>query len=181
MTEQWIQRIQKYGVTVGASLSIIALFFTMFISGDTLRDQLSKEIGSSPEHTNFSGIEVVFGNANMDGVTLGLALFLLPVLLLVASYWEPMKKYRATLQLAVPIGELVMLFIVRSQMKSALEFSVNYGTNEYYLKSGIGFWLILLVNLCLVGMWIINKYQLKLNRDSISRFIETKKIDELKK
>ncbi|MBC1778938.1 hypothetical protein [Listeria booriae] len=181
MTEQWIQRIQKYGTTVGASVSILALFFTMFISGDTLRDQLSKELGASASHTRFSGIEVVFGNANTDGVTLGLALFLLPILLLVASYWEPMKKYRAFLQLAVPVGELVMLFIVRSQMKSVLEFSVNYGANEYYLKSGIGFWLILLVNLGLVVMWVINKYQLSLNRKTISTFIETKNIDDLKK
>lgn len=181
MTKQWTQRIQKYGVTVGASISILALFFTMFISGDTLRDQLSEKLGASSAHTSFSGIEVVFGNANTDGVTLGLALFVLPILLLMASYWEPMKKYRAFLQLAVPVGELVMLFIVRSQMKGALEFNVNYGANDYYLKTGIGFWLILLVNLGLVVMWVIHKYQLKLNKDSISRFIETKKIDELKK
>lgn len=84
--------VQKYGITIGAAVSILSLFLTMFISGDTVRDQLTQRLGGSSAHTLFSGMEVLFGTAYSEGVTLGYLLVAFPVLLLASVFVVSLKK-----------------------------------------------------------------------------------------
>lgn len=44
--------VQKYGITIGAAVSILSLFLTMFISGDTVRDQLTQRL-EGVRHTHY--------------------------------------------------------------------------------------------------------------------------------
>lgn len=173
--------VQKYGITIGAAVSILSLFLTMFISGDTVRDQLTQRLGGSSAQTLFSGMEVLFGTAYSEGVTLGYLLVAFPVLLLASVFVVSLKKYRSMIQITTPILSILVLFIVRSQMKAALSFIVNHGANEYYVKGGIGFWLVLLIDLVMIGLWIIQKYQLKITKDNLRSFIDKKDWNELKK
>ncbi|EDO1223655.1 hypothetical protein K2V03_002131 [Listeria innocua] len=173
--------VQKYGIMIGAAVSIVSLFLTMFISGDTVRDQLTQRLGGSSAHTLFSGMEVLFGTAYSEGVTLGYLLVAFPLLLLASVFVVSLKKYRSMIQIATPILSILVLFIVRSQMKAALSFTVNHGANEYYVKGGIGFWLILLIDLVMIGLWIIQKYQLKITKDNVEAFVKKKDWRELRK
>jgi len=164
--------ILKNIVTIACIASIIILLLPYAVF------KVENEFLPEPEITKFNGFDLVFG----DGSNFfGWIILLVPIVLVLMNYIEKIKKFKTILTICLPLLSVMSGILSFFSVKRFATVAGGAGDaiasiggveQKSSFTPSIGFWLVIVVNICIAILGIMLMYGISLSKNSFNELKE---------